>query len=70
MEGLDKFVDLQKLAENQHSIAAAAAITITAYGIYKLLQVGKRDPRMPPGPPTKLVLGNMLDIPATGLGKK
>ncbi|CAI4218720.1 unnamed protein product [Parascedosporium putredinis] len=38
MEGLDKFVDLQKLAENQHSIAAAAAITITAYGIYKLLQ--------------------------------
>lgn len=40
------------------------------YGIYRLLQVGKRDSRLPPGPPTVPILGNMLDIPSTGLGKK
>lgn len=40
------------------------------YGIYRLFQVGKRDPRLPPGPPTVPILGNMLEIPSTGLGKK
>lgn len=40
------------------------------YGLYRLFQVGKRDPRLPPGPPTVPILGNMLDIPSTGLGKK
>ncbi|KAF5984301.1 oxidoreductase [Fusarium coicis] len=32
--------------------------------------IGRRDPRMPPGPPTVPVLGNMHMIPTTGLGKK
>ncbi|KAL5623712.1 hypothetical protein FOBRF1_002962 [Fusarium oxysporum] len=30
----------------------------------------RRDPRMPPGPPTVPILGNMHMIPTTGLGKK
>jgi len=40
------------------------------YGIYRLLQIGKRDPRLPPGPPTVPILGNAHMIPTTGLGKK
>jgi hypothetical protein len=47
-----------------------AAGLLLFYGIYQLLQVGKRDPRLPPGPPTVPILGNMLEIPSTGLGKK
>jgi hypothetical protein len=43
---------------------------LLVYGLYRLFQVGKRDPRLPPGPPTVPILGNMLDIPSTGLGKK
>ncbi|KAF5626819.1 oxidoreductase [Fusarium tjaetaba] len=46
-------------------VGAAVALTL-----YWLLQVGKRDPRMPPGPPTVPILGNMHMIPTTGLGKK
>lgn len=38
--------------------------------VYRLLQVGKRDPRMPPGPPTVPLLGNAHQIPATGLYKQ
>jgi hypothetical protein len=52
--------------EYTYAFAGAAAL----YGLYRLLQVGKRDPRMPPGPPTVPVLGNMHMIPTTGLGKK
>jgi hypothetical protein len=40
------------------------------YCLYRLFQVGKRNPRLPPGPPTVPILGNMLDIPSTGLAKK
>ncbi|KAJ5633479.1 cytochrome P450 oxidoreductase [Penicillium lividum] len=43
---------------------------VLVYGFYRLLQVGKRDSRLPPGPPTVPIFGNMLDIPTTGLGKK
>jgi hypothetical protein len=35
-----------------------------------LLQIGKRDPRMPPGPPTLPVLGNFHQIPSSGLYAK
>lgn len=48
-----------------------AAITIAlAYPLYRLLKVGRRHPRMPPGPPTVPILGNAHQIPITGLGKK
>ncbi|KAI0023477.1 cytochrome P450 oxidoreductase [Xylariomycetidae sp. FL0641] len=32
-------------------------------GIYRLLKVGSRDPKMPPGPPTKPIVGNEHLIP-------
>ena len=54
---------------NTNLILAVACAGII-YGIFRLLQVGKRDPRMPPGPPTTPILGNMHEIPTTGLGKK
>jgi hypothetical protein len=38
--------------------------------IYRLLQVGKRDPRMPNGPPTLPILGPAHQIPSTGLFKQ
>lgn len=38
--------------------------------IYRLSQVGKRAPRMPPGPPTLPILGNIHQIPSTGLFKQ
>ncbi|OCL14884.1 cytochrome P450 [Glonium stellatum] len=40
------------------------------YVIYRLLQVGRRDPRMPKGPPTLPVLGNLHQIPPTGFYRK
>ncbi|KAF5713263.1 oxidoreductase [Fusarium globosum] len=46
-------------------VGAVAALTV-----YWLLRIGRRDPRMPPGPPTVPILGNMHMIPTTGLGKK
>ncbi|KFY55956.1 hypothetical protein V496_06863 [Pseudogymnoascus sp. VKM F-4515 (FW-2607)] len=43
---------------------------VLAYCIYRLLRIGRRDPRLPPGPPTIPILGNAHQIPTTGLGKK
>ncbi|EXJ83042.1 hypothetical protein A1O3_06859 [Capronia epimyces CBS 606.96] len=53
------------------SPVVVAAIVIAIFsGLYRLLQVGRRDPRMPPGPPTLPVLGNIHQIPRTGLFKQ
>ncbi|KAJ5797968.1 uncharacterized protein N7503_007264 [Penicillium pulvis] len=41
-----------------------------AFGIYRLLQIGRRDPRMPKGPPTVPILGNFHQIPSSGLYAK
>ncbi|EXJ93256.1 hypothetical protein A1O3_01813 [Capronia epimyces CBS 606.96] len=43
---------------------------LLALGTWKLLRIGRRDPRLPPGPPTVPILGNAHQIPLTGLGKK
>lgn len=39
-------------------------------GLFYALNLGKRDSRMPPGPPTIPVLGNAHQIPSTGLYKQ
>jgi hypothetical protein len=40
-------------------------LALFVYGVYRLLQVGKREAGLPPGPPTVPIFGNMLQIPAT-----
>jgi hypothetical protein len=44
-----------------------ALVGLAAVGFYYLLNLGKRDKRMPPGPPTIPILGNAHQIPSTGL---
>jgi hypothetical protein len=54
----------------QPKVIVAAIAVILAAGIYRLLLIGKRDPRMPPGPPTVPILGNFHQIPSSGLYAK
>jgi hypothetical protein len=48
----------------------AFTLILCTYGLYRTFQIGKRDKRMPPGPPTLPILGNLHQIPVTGLYKK
>lgn len=50
-------------------IFSVVAITL-AVVIYRVLQIGRRDPRMPAGPPTVPILGNFHQIPRSGLYSK
>ncbi|KAK5451326.1 hypothetical protein LTS15_008090 [Exophiala xenobiotica] len=43
---------------------------LLAVGVYRVLQIGKRDPRMPKGPPTIPILGNAHLVPPEGLFKQ
>lgn len=47
-----------------------AVIVVVGVAVYRLLQIGRRDPRMPKGPPTVPLLGNFHQIPSSGLYKK
>jgi len=74
---MSKIESLNVLAHPQLAAAlgngklpAAAAVILIVYGFFKLLRVGHRDKRMPPGPPTLPILGNLHQIPITGMYKK
>lgn len=60
--------DLTSMAPPSIFLYATGLVLIGC--VYLLLQVGKRDPRMPRGPPTIPILGNAHQIPATGLYKQ
>ncbi|KAL4919676.1 cytochrome P450 [Aspergillus aurantiobrunneus] len=47
-----------------------AFAVLIVYGTSKLLRVGSRERYLPPGPPTVPVLGNLHQIPLTGLYRK
>lgn len=51
-------------------VTGAVLAVVFAWAVYSLLRVGSRDKRYPPGPPTIPILGNLLLIPKSGLGKK
>jgi hypothetical protein len=61
------------LLPTMSTIAPYATTLLVAFWLfvaYKLLRIGRRDPRLPPGPPAVPVLGNAHLIPTTGIGLK
>lgn len=45
-------------------------LSLIALGTWRLLNIGRRESHLPPGPATVPIFGNALQIPMTGLGKK
>lgn len=46
------------------------SLIIACVLLWRIFQIGKRDPRLPPGPPTVPLLGNAHQIPLTKSYKK
>jgi hypothetical protein len=64
--------DWHSIQEHFHGVPTwtIGLFTLVAYALYKMLLIGHRDKRMPPGPPTLPLLGNLHQIPITGMYKK
>ncbi|KAH0830804.1 hypothetical protein AYO21_10035 [Fonsecaea monophora] len=52
------------------SISGAALVALCIWIIYRISRIGARDKRLPPGPPTVPILGNLHLVPRTGMGLK
>jgi hypothetical protein len=55
---------------NVSSAVGTIVLSVVLYFVYRISQVGKRRPNMPPGPPTIPILGNALQIPVSGFYKQ
>lgn len=52
------------------SVTTWPAVVLLLIAMYRILSIGHRDKRLPPGPPTVPILGNIHQIPITGMYKK
>ncbi len=48
---------------------ATIAVGIVFYGIFRVLQIGKRPSDFPPGPPTVPILGNIHQVVSPLIGR-
>ncbi|KAI9827332.1 MAG: hypothetical protein M1819_006974 [Sarea resinae] len=51
-------------------ITLGTVVAIVAFALYKFFTSARRDPRMPPGPPTLPIIGNLHLIPQHNLHRK
>ncbi|KAL4810336.1 cytochrome P450 [Aspergillus unguis] len=58
------------MASEQYMILPILGPIILVIGLFRLLQIGRRDSRMPKGPPTLPIIGNAHQIPKSGLFRK
>ncbi|KAF4334392.1 oxidoreductase [Fusarium beomiforme] len=65
-----KHYSLHLLQIAQNSPTRAVAILVALWVLFKLLRMGTREKNLPPGPPTLPILGNLHQIPITGLHAK